>query len=60
MASARWQAAIVYTDQSARESGLYIVDKDFEEFSDLGEIIEAGPDWNTIERITITLLRRTP
>jgi hypothetical protein len=31
----------------------------FEEFEDLGELIETGPDWNEIENITITLNRRS-
>jgi hypothetical protein len=29
----------------------------FEEIEDLDEIIERGPDWNTIDRIVITLNR---
>lgn len=29
----------------------------FEEIQDLDEVIENGPDWNTIDRIVITLNR---
>jgi hypothetical protein len=30
-----------------------------EELEDLDEIVEAGPDWNTIDRIVVTLNRPT-
>lgn len=46
----RWMAEITYNNNSAK------VIK-FEEIEDLDEIIEQGPDWNTIERIVITLNR---
>jgi len=29
----------------------------FEEFEDLGDIVETGPDWNLIDSITVTLNR---
>ena len=32
----------------------------FEELHDLHEIVERGPDWNEIERIVVTLNRRSP
>jgi len=31
----------------------------FEEIEDLDEVIERGPDWNTIDKIIITLNRST-
>jgi hypothetical protein len=47
----RWLAEVAYQDGSA--SDLY-----FEEFDELGEQIEAGPDWNEIEEIRIVYRRR--
>lgn len=32
----------------------------FEELEDLDEIVERGPDWNTIDEIVITLNRPLP
>ncbi|MGM4875780.1 hypothetical protein AB7645_31645 [Bradyrhizobium sp. 956_D2_N1_5] len=32
----------------------------FEELEDLDEIVERGPDWNTIDKIVITLNRPGP
>ncbi|MCA1469793.1 hypothetical protein I6F09_18025 [Bradyrhizobium sp. IC3195] len=32
----------------------------FEELEDLDEIVERGPDWNTIDKIVITLNRPLP
>ena len=32
----------------------------FEELEDLDEIVERGPDWNTIDQIVITLNRPLP
>ena len=46
----RWMAEIIYTDGGQKTLA-------FEEIEDLDEIIEMGPDWHTIDRITITLNR---
>ena len=47
----RWMAEIIYLD--GRETKLLV----FEELEQLDEIVEHGPDWNTIDRIVITLNR---
>ena len=46
----RWMAEIIYVDCTQ----VTIV---FEELEDLDEMVEAGPDWRTIDRIVITLNR---
>lgn len=46
----RWMAEIVYLNGSQKTVQL-------EEIEDLDEIVERGPDWNTIDRIIITLNR---
>jgi hypothetical protein len=45
----RWMAEIFYNDGSETE----IVA--FEELHELHHLVEMGPNWNTIERIVITL-----
>jgi hypothetical protein len=47
----RWMAEVFYRDATPT-----LILK-FEELEDLDEIIEHGPDWNTIDRIVITLNR---
>ena len=47
----RWIAVVSYRSQN----GLIEVDHHFEEISELDEIVERGPDWNTIDSITIRL-----
>jgi hypothetical protein len=49
----RWKAIVTYIDNSVTEY-------DFEEFADLGQRIERGPNWNTIVEISILLGRRGP
>jgi hypothetical protein len=49
----RWKATITYVDRS------WVV-CNFDEFDDLGDFIEAGPNWNIIEQIGITLNYRNP
>lgn len=49
----RWQATVFYRT----DAGINPVDHVFEEISDLDELIERGPDWNTIAKIEIILLR---
>jgi hypothetical protein len=47
----RWLAEVTYQDGS-------VSDVHFEEFDELGDQIEAGPDWNEIEEIRIVYRRR--
>ncbi|MGY8683336.1 hypothetical protein Q2941_36990 [Bradyrhizobium sp. UFLA05-153] len=49
----RWMAEISYSDGKQETIA-------FEELEDLDEIVERGPDWNTIEKIVITLNRPLP
>jgi hypothetical protein len=49
----RWMAEINYLDGKQ-------VSIAFEELEDLDEIVERGPDWNTIDKIVITLNRPCP
>ena len=50
----RWIATIFYRT----DAGLIDVDHDFEEIADLHGLVEAGPDWNTIDRIEVRLARK--
>ena len=47
----RWIAEIVYRTKS----GPVDVQHHFEEISDLHDIVELGPDWNTIISVTVRL-----
>lgn len=47
----RWAVAIIYLDETPTENF------EIEELSELEEIVEKGPDWNTIQHIYITLQR---
>ena len=49
----RWRATVHYRT----EAGPVDVDHHIEELADLQELVEQGPDWNTIERIEIVLMR---
>jgi hypothetical protein len=49
----RWMAEIIYFGGNQETIA-------FEELQDLDEIVERGPDWNTIEKIVITLNRPSP
>jgi hypothetical protein len=49
----RWRAVIQYHDSSTTT-------KTFDEFSELGDIIERGPDWRFIHNITVHLAARAP
>lgn len=51
----RWMAEIRF--QRNDEEAFFVTQ--FEEFEDLGDIVERGPDWNLIESITVTLNRPT-
>ena len=47
----RWIAVVTYRTAN----GPVEVDHHFEELSDLHNIVERGPDWNTIEGIVVRL-----
>jgi hypothetical protein len=47
----RWLAVVTYRS----ESGPIHVDHRLEELEELHELIERGPDWNTIEEIVLRL-----
>lgn len=53
--TARWQAVVTYR----ADAGPVDVTHDIEELEHLQNLIEAGPDWNAIDAITITLSRRS-
>jgi hypothetical protein len=52
-ATARWKATIFYRS----ENGLVDVEHALEELDELQDIVERGPDWNTIQGIIIELDR---
>jgi hypothetical protein len=52
----RWMAEIYYTTGADEVT---VSTFTIEELEDLDEIVERGPDWNTIEKIEITLNRPT-
>jgi len=49
----RWSVEIIYRT----ESGENVVDYYIEELEELQDIVERGPDWNTIVAINIDLIR---
>jgi hypothetical protein len=49
MSNKRWMAEIFYND------GCTTTLHTFEELHELHDLVEMGPDWNTIEHIVITL-----
>ena len=51
----RWHATIFYRS----DAGPVDVDHDFEELEELHDLVERGPDWNTIIQIIVTLARTT-
>lgn len=48
---ARWRAVITYRS----ENGPVDVEHAMTELDEIWELVERGPDWNTIENINITL-----
>lgn len=50
----RWRATIVYRS----EHGPVDVEHEIEELDEIAELVEAGPDWNTIVNINIVLERQ--
>jgi hypothetical protein len=51
MTNKRWSARLIYTDDD--ESFTY----EFDEFDQLGGMVEHGPNWNELVQIVITLNR---
>jgi hypothetical protein len=51
----RWHATIIYRS----DSGPVDVEHDFEELAELHNLVERGPNWNAIERITVRLQRKS-
>lgn len=49
----RWKAVIEY----GHDNGPIVIEHYFEEITDLHNIIEHGPNWNTLIRCTVTLNR---
>jgi hypothetical protein len=47
----RWLAVVTYRS----ECGPIHVDHHFQELEELHDLIERGPDWNTIEEIVVRL-----
>lgn len=52
----RWIAKVTYRS----EHGTVDVDHEIEELDEIAEIVERGPDWNTIETIEIQLAEPFP
>jgi hypothetical protein len=50
----RWHATIYYRS----DTGGVDVEHDIEELEDLHDIVERGPDWNTIDKIVVMLARK--
>lgn len=51
----RWEAVITYRT----DNGLIDVPHMFEEFDELGVLVENGPDWNAIDHVDVRLIRRS-
>jgi hypothetical protein len=49
----RWKAVLIYH----HENGPITIEHFFEEISELHNIIEHGPDWNTLVTCTVTINR---
>lgn len=45
----RWSATVYYRT----ENGILDVIHELEEIADLHQLVESGPDWNTIQKIEI-------
>lgn len=54
--TARWKATIFYRSESGQ---LVDVEHGIEELGELEDIVERGPDWNTIAGITLQLDRKS-
>ena len=49
----RWSVEIIYRTESGENVVVYYI----EELEELQDIVERGPDWNTIVTINIDLIR---
>jgi len=47
----RWTVSIIYRG----ETGAVVVDYEIEELEELQELVERGPDWNSIMDISVQL-----
>lgn len=54
--TARWKATIYYRSDA---TGMVDVEHGIEELEELQDIVERGPDWNSIDRIVVVLDRKT-
>lgn len=52
--TARWKATIFYRS----DVGAVDIEHGIEELEELQDLVERGPDWNTIDRIVVTLDRK--
>lgn len=52
----RWKAIIYYRSET---TGLVDVEYGIEELEELQDIVERGPDWNSIDKIVIVLDRKS-
>lgn len=55
MSAPRWHVTIYYRS----ETGGVDVEHDIEEIDELHDIVERGPDWNSIDKIVVTLARKS-
>lgn len=55
VALARWKAIVEYRS----EAGVVDVEHAIEELVELDDLVERGPDWNALIKITVTLARPT-
>ncbi len=52
----RWQMSVTYRGGDA---GPIVVEYDIEELFEIHDLIERGPDWNTVMNVDIKLNRRS-
>ena len=55
MSDARWQATVFYRT----EGGTVDVVHELDELADLHDFVEAGPHWDTVERIEVVRVNHT-
>lgn len=56
VALARWKAVVEYRS----EAGIVDVEHAIAELDELHDLVERGPDWNALIKITVTLAHPTP
>ena len=52
----RWQMSVTYRGGDA---GPIVVEYDIEELFEIHDLIERGPDWNTVMNVNIKLNRKS-